>query len=619
MSDDVSDNQLVPMQADSTGTDEHHEENEEFDAQFDESTASIDDVDDPVSADDGPAAAFIILPQDDAAFAHQVLGVEGFEEMDLDKEEQHEVHESVEGNFVHESVEDDLEPESQPPDPADVDVLEHTDEDLEHVDGDLEPEQQAQRISHELSDHDVAMEDAANVPTATVAISHLDQHNVDMNDSSSLFVSERSSSHSPAPVPLPTRLNNAPPRQTSVSARLASSNNSVFARMRDMQKKAQERKAAFSRATPSRMPEDVDPETYLDAVMAGIRPPPGAYPQPEIDGDELMHRKALAEFQKQKQHYEGPKRQNDGRLTFRQEIEWMKIKGVEDARIKKRQRMLADIHADDEQDLFPPVRNNRDNNEEESDETLYGESSSRKRRRGEQPRKQNKPVSFQEAELQSMQVALDADNDKPKKKKKGEAVDSDSQPPQSTPRGRGSKSKSSRAPRDKTVGKAGQGSRKTAKNRRELENATRQATSLFNANVFEQQAGTGAADQPTFRTRNKAEALKELIASVPIEEKKQARNDMNTLLQASKDFDGHGACKVAPGGNWMVRGMKTSLKGYQVLGAAFMRRRENDLQEPRGGLMADQMGLGKTLMMLGKLPHLVNSWRPSSNQRQRTL
>ncbi|KAJ4379678.1 hypothetical protein N0V86_004860 [Didymella sp. IMI 355093] len=594
---DISDNQLIPMQMDSAEMDEHHEENEEFDAQFDEPTASIDDLDDQVSANDGHAAALAILPQDDTAFARQVLDVEGFEETESDKEEQHE---------VHESVEDDFEPESQPPDPADVFVLEHADEDLEHVDADLEPEQQAQRVLREPSDHDVAMEDAANVPAAAVAISRLDQHNADMNDSSSLFVPERSSSQSPAPVPLPPRLDNAPPRQISIPARPASLNNSVFARMRDMQKRAQERKAAFSRATPSRMPEDVDPETYLDAVTTGIRPLSGAYPQPEIDGDELTHRKALAEFQKQKQHYEGLKRQNDGRLTFRQEIEWMKIKGAEDARIKKRQRMLAEIHAGDEQELFPPVRNRADEQEDESDDHFYGESSSRKRHRGEQPRKEKKDRSFQEAELQAMQVALDADNDNPKKKKKGITVDSDPQPPRLTSRSQGSKSKSSRAPRNKAAGKAAKGSRKTAKDRRELENATKQATSLFNANVFEQQAGIGAADQPTFRTRNKVDALKELIASVPIADQKQTRNDMNILLQASKDFNGRGACRIGPGnnGNWLVRGMKTSLKGYQVLGTAFMRRRENDDNEPRGGLMADQMGLGKTLMMLA---NIVNS------------
>ena len=65
------------------------------------------------------------------------------------------------------------------------------------------------------------------------------------------------------------------------------------------------------------------------------------------------------------------------------------------------------------------------------------------------------------------------------------------------------------------------------------------------------------------------------------------------------DFDGRGSVRSDQSGNWTVKGMTTSLKNYQVLGSAFMRRRENALEEPRGGLMADQMGLGKTLMMIG--------------------
>jgi SNF2 family DNA or RNA helicase len=37
------------------------------------------------------------------------------------------------------------------------------------------------------------------------------------------------------------------------------------------------------------------------------------------------------------------------------------------------------------------------------------------------------------------------------------------------------------------------------------------------------------------------------------------------------------------------------------LGTSFMRKRERSLEEPRGGLLADQMGLGKTLMMLANI------------------
>lgn len=591
MGDDDPNKQLVPSQNDPDEMDELFEDNEEFEAQLDGPTASTGDIGDQVPVEN---AARVILSQDDVAFVHDVLGVESVQEMDPDQEEQHD---------VHESIEDDLEPETEQPEHGDIDTF-------EHADADLEPEQQAQRISHEPIDHDETMEDAANAPddaapNALVVIPQPNEDNIDVNDSSSLFVPERySSSHSPAPVPLPPRLNAVPPRQSSIPAHTACSKFSVFTRVREMQKKAQERKAALSRATPTRMSEDVDPETYLNAVTAGITPPAGAFPQPTVDPDEMAHRVALAEFQKQKKHYEGLSRQNGGKLNFRHDVEWMRIQGAEHARIKKRQRELAEIRAGEEQDLFPSVRNRSDEVGEESDDMLQAEGPSRKRRRGEQPRKPAKSLDFQEAELQSMQVALEADKDNPKKKKKGNTGDTGPQASHPTSRSRGSKSKSSRAPRSRAARKATKGPRKTAKDRKELEHATRQATSLFNANVFEQQAGMGAADQPTFRGMNKAEALKELIASVPVADKKQARSDMNSLLAASKDFDGRLACKLAPGnnGNWIVRGMKTSLKGYQVLGTAFMRRRENSSDEPRGGLMADQMGLGKTLMMLGKSP-----------------
>ena len=587
MSDDIPDNQLVPMQTESFEMEDVFEENEGFDSPFDDPNASTGPSD-----DDGHSTALAILPHGDAAFAREVIGVEGYLEMTPGYNEQHEE--------VRESIEEDLQPETQSSNHADVD---------------LEPEQQAQRTSHETVDYDSAMVDVPDklgdtIPiTAADAPSHIyataasrsAQHSIDTNDSSSLFVPERGSPpNSPAPLPISPRLIAAPPRQTSTSAHPTASKPSKFAKIRDMQKRAQERKKAFIKhAAASQLIEGLDPETYLEAVTAGIRPPPGAY-SVEVDKDEKAHREALAKFQTQKRYYEDLRPKNGGPLTFRQDVEWMKIQGAEQARLKKRQRDLMMAHEDDEQDLFPPVRNPADEQDEESEEGFYGENTLRKRRRGEKPRKQPKTVSLQEAELQAMRVVLEADEDVPKKKKRGSAGDSEVQARQPSARGRGSKSKTSR-PRTKAASRStAKGPRKTAKDKRELERATQQVTSLFNSNVFEQQAGMGAADQPVFQTRRKADALKELIASVPIQDKKQVRNDMNTLLQASKDFDGRGACKLAAGGNWLVRGMKTSLKGYQVLGTAFMRRRENDEKEPRGGLMADQMGLGKTLMMLGK-------------------
>lgn len=48
--------------------------------------------------------------------------------------------------------------------------------------------------------------------------------------------------------------------------------------------------------------------------------------------------------------------------------------------------------------------------------------------------------------------------------------------------------------------------------------------------------------------------------------------------------------------------MISSLTHYQMIGAAVMRRRETGDAEPRGGLLADAMGLGSKSKSLFKLP-----------------
>lgn len=598
MSDDVPNSQLALMERDSVELDELFNYNEALDSHFEESNTSTDLQDVPVTAADGDAAASAILPPVDDALGQQVSGFSGYREVDPDDADQHE--------DIFESVEHDLHPGTQP---------------VGHADTDPEPEQYAQRTHHESIDCSATIEDAPDdqgsttrpttvvdrQPSSFSTVERSAHNDTDMHDSSSLFVPERDlTPHPHVPPTGPSRSVIAPSQQTTVPVlqREAPAKHSMFDKIRTLQKAAQAKRNASNRFTFKPTADDPDPEAYLDAVTSGIRPPAGAYPV-EVDEEEMAHRRALAEFQKKKRIYEKIKEEHNGYLPFRQDIEWMKIKGAEDARLKKRRRELVAAQESEEYDLFPQVYSQPEEEDafDDSDGDLYGASSSRKRRRGDQPGKQSVLTSFQAAERQSMLVALDADDDSPrrKKKKKGAADAEQDNTQQSSAKGKGPKSKAARPSQGKAAGKSSaKGTRKTAKNKRELERAAKQASSLFNANVFEQQAGMGAADQPVLQTRRKAEALKELIASVPLQEKSQAKTDMNILLQASKDFDGHGACKIAPHGNWLVRGMRTSLKGYQVLGSAFMRRRENDAQEPKGGLMADQMGLGKTLMMLGK-------------------
>lgn len=74
MSNDVPENQLLPMQSDPDEMEQHYDDDEDHEDLFDEPTASMDDADDQISAEDGAQA---ILPQGDPAFARDVLGVEG--------------------------------------------------------------------------------------------------------------------------------------------------------------------------------------------------------------------------------------------------------------------------------------------------------------------------------------------------------------------------------------------------------------------------------------------------------------------------------------------------------------------------------------------------------------
>lgn len=401
-------------------------------------------------------------------------------------------------------------------------------------------------------------------------------------DPSPLFEPEQdpaSYPRTPSPIPPDPTISSSSEPQIPLRRPVVPARASVFSRVRDMQKNLRAHRAAFQSFTPASRPNGV-------TDLAGADP------------EEVAHQQACAEFKKQESHYMNIKKQHNGHLPFRQDIEWMKIKGAEDARLRKRKRDLYTAQEGEIPDLFPQLRSQAQDQEDASDNDTYVGERSRRRRRGDQPCKQTESVSMQEAEIRSMRVALEADDDRPKKKRK--VAEGQLKPPTSA-KVKTSRPKNARQlPKQAVAKPANKGRRKSAKDKREIEHATRQAASLFNSNVFDQQAGMDAPDQPVLQTRRKRDALKELIASVPTPEKSDIRNDTNTLLQASKDFDGRGACKIAANSNWLVRGMKTTLKGYQVLGSAFMRRRENGLEEPRGGLMADQMGLGKTLMMLGK-------------------
>ena len=393
-----------------------------------------------------------------------------------------------------------------------------------------------------------------------------------------------------APIATPPIL--APPRPKVTGQ-------SVIQKIRAMQKERQHQKLVASRQTPAYPTHsNLDDEAYLEAVRPGQS---SSAAVPAISEDDLADKKAIKDFQVKKRYFDEQRRKK-GTLSFLEDVEWLKIKGDEEGRRKKRARDLAKEREekDGQFDLFPDFNLTPNIEEEvESDQAFDLEDLGARKRRRPMPTKEAQPMSMQDAEFQSMRVALEAEGDASRKKQKGAVASAEEQASVPSGRGKGSKGK---GPAKQKSGPKKQirtrGGRSSAK-KQEVDHAYKQAISLFNNDVFQQQAGTSAADQPTFRSRNKTDALKELIASVPIAEQKKAKRDIDILLAATRDFDGHAQVK-ADGGLWRVKGMSTSLKPYQVLGTAFMRRRENTTEEPRGGLMADQMGLGKTLMMLGK-------------------
>lgn len=97
-----------------------------------------------------------------------------------------------------------------------------------------------------------------------------------------------------------------------------------------------------------------------------------------------------------------------------------------------------------------------------------------------------------------------------------------------------------------------------------------------------------------------------LFANIPQNEyaTSSATLDKKKLREASKSF-GYAKCK-AQDGKWLIKGMKSTLYHHQLLGAQWMVQRELSSQPPHGGLLADSMGLGKTVQMLacmvGNLP-----------------
>lgn len=91
------------------------------------------------------------------------------------------------------------------------------------------------------------------------------------------------------------------------------------------------------------------------------------------------------------------------------------------------------------------------------------------------------------------------------------------------------------------------------------------------------------------------EHFRGLSSKDPDADKKQIRGDA-LMVDRARGFFGR-RYKVS-GEKYLVRNMKTPLFAYQFAAAGWMIRREKSAEEPQGGILADSMGLGKTLETL---------------------
>jgi len=113
---------------------------------------------------------------------------------------------------------------------------------------------------------------------------------------------------------------------------------------------------------------------------------------------------------------------------------------------------------------------------------------------------------------------------------------------------------------------------------------------LTTNNMFkdvENNRASAAAEVQT--STRKPQALKELLASIPLEHRDEGRMDTKAIFAAARYFTPATSCRPDGKGEWSVGGLTSSLSHYQMLGTSFMRKQETQAEDTKGGIIADAM------------------------------
>lgn len=252
---------------------------------------------------------------------------------------------------------------------------------------------------------------------------------------------------------------------------------------------------------------------------------------------------AAATFQSLKRAVEEKRRR--GALGLVEEIEFIKAEANEKMRLLKKQSDLNyDLSDDDLSSAMAP---------EATAVPLYEEED-----------------ESQRPEKKSRNPKRKADSgSKPQPKRRRTAEDTEEDILEVARRKNAAKAKAKASKSTKTTNASGGGVSTTKRGRKPKYTGPSMlnSASMRGNDIFRDAAqNRDLPSQPTFDpTSRKDQALKGLIASVPEEFRPIAKADRKYLDDAIKNFTGFAAVKPADDGNWLVKGMKATLKHYQVL------------------------------------------------------
>ena len=87
--------------------------------------------------------------------------------------------------------------------------------------------------------------------------------------------------------------------------------------------------------------------------------------------------------------------------------------------------------------------------------------------------------------------------------------------------------------------------------------------SLFTSNVYTDGNRNSGITLPTSTQKDKRKALNEIVAAIPLADKRIVTQDANALILASKTL-GPRQCRRDTSGNWKFNGMRSLLRPHQV-------------------------------------------------------